>query len=402
MQRILDALPLMPRHREDSRRSSSIGLDELLDDLRSVKDLDSGTLDLVLMGYRFRARALKEIEAFLKGKRLKPLALEDLLVLCFGSLLTRNKTPYALQVNNFVEASARRFGVHTKVLVNAFARGLLRKLDSLLKEFEKNRVSWLPDSLQKRWAAYPSHLQNLSQRCFERPESGFYAFFVDVDKDATLKHERRTLEEWKKLEAEGGTFQAMDLGSWLLLSWMQREMSGRDAKFILDACAAPGGKCIALSMLYPKAKILATESKFPRLQRLKSNLERWGCKNVQTQIFEWGVDNQAEVPNPWNQNLDLILADLPCSGSGTLHTRPDLLSEDLESRVNSLLPVQQKILEELLSLKAKDLFVSLCSVDPIEIENISKILKTEPSFASWQIPDAGLAEGLSGWHIKTL
>jgi|GEM_PF-923022 len=422
MEKIIDALAFMPQHRKESRRSSTLGLDELLDDARSLRELDGGSLDLVMMGYRFHARSLREIENFLGGKKLKPAALEDLLSLCFSSLLTRDKIPVAIQVNNFVEAAAKRFGPHTKGLVNAFARGTLRKLDSLKKELLDNPIAWLPAGIQKQWKNSPETLKDISKRVFERPESGLSAFYFN-EQSQKIQFERRPLSAWKDLEAEGQSFQAMDQGSWLLVQWLLSILpTDKKENFrFLDACAAPGGKCLALASLISEKmeidiQVHATDSKFPRIQKLIGNIDRWKKSiptassqktKFSTQLFAWGEDDVNELTPPWatssKQELtpDLILADLPCSGSGTLHTRPDLLNENLEMRITQLQPLQKNILEALMKMKSPNLVVAICSVDPREIENVSKVLGRKPDFKSWQNPDATLAEGLVAWHLQT-
>lgn len=409
MNRILQALKFMPRHRDDSRRSQNLGLDELLDENRKIDSLDGGTLDLVLMGYRFHSKATKEIDIFLNNKKLKPIAIEDLLTLCFASLMTRDKIPVAVQLNNFVEAAAIRFGPHTKSLVNAFGRSILRKIDALKLELHQNGKSWLPSELQTRWAAHSDLLETIASKVFERPPKGLSAFFKDSKQ--IVSHERKSLEEWESLESSQQTFQAVDIGSWNLIKWIVEKLSTQSltkTSTFLDACAAPGGKCIGLSRLLPNDwKFLATESKFNRLQRLDSNINRWQkfdpLKNpIQTMLFKWGEDNPKILLEKDSQfsNWEVVLADLPCSGSGTLHTRPDLLNEDLAKRIQEIMPIQEKILKHLLTLKYKNLFVSLCSIDPLEIAHVTHLLQRDPQFRSWQIPDGGLSEGLVAWHLE--
>jgi 16S rRNA (cytosine967-C5)-methyltransferase len=397
---ITAAMRLMPRHRvRTSRRASSIGLDDLIDEARERDDLDAGTLDLLLMGYRYRPRALAYLKKFLKGRAPKPLELEDLLVLCFASLLSRDKMSPALQVNSFVEVAARCFSPHLKGVVNAFARQVLRDAQQIEDDRKTHAELWLPQSLAERWRANPELLQEAARRLVQRPSAGVWAL------NENLNFEKKPLQELR----DQGSFQAMDPGSWALVTWIDATLGAQSTETLLDACAAPGGKFVALTLLrqpHGLKKSVATDAKFPRLERLKHNLTHWSSKlkpNIVAQTFAWGED---EIPAAWrSQRWDLVLADLPCTGSGTFHTRPDLLDRDPFERLESLRQIQEAILRALQELQFRDLFVSICSCDPEEVRSISQILKVEPRFCSWDPASENPAvsdecEGLTGWHLR--
>jgi len=392
---IHQALRLMPRHRANtSRRANSLGLDDLIDEARERDELDSGALDLLLMGTRFRARALKELASFLKGKDPKPAELEDLFVLVFASLLSRDRMPAPVQLNTFVEITGKTFGPHLKGLVNAWGRQLLRSREALETERSQDPATWLPDNLRRRWKNHPALLAEAARRSFARPEPGVWAFGTE------LKLKKKALSEWQ----QEAPFQAMDPGSWRLVEWIHSTLGNTTTSTFLDACAAPGGKFIALSLLRRKQgllRALATDSKYPRLQRLERNIAAWKerlAPDTSSTVLAWGEDSTPnDVATP---SWDLVLADLPCSGSGTLHTRPDLLDRDPFERLDSLSVIQQKIIASLRTLKIQDLFVSVCSVDPEEIRALSQALGKEPDFSSWA-ESAGdeEREGLTAWHL---
>ncbi|MEO5668662.1 MAG: hypothetical protein ABIR96_11435, partial [Bdellovibrionota bacterium] len=121
-------------------------------------------------------------------------------------------------------------------------------------------------------------------------------------------------------------------------------------------------------------------------------------ENIETRVIAWGED---EIPTDLSsRRWDIVLADLPCSGSGTLHTRPDLLDQNPFERLDSLKSIQEKIITSLRLLDAKDLFVSICSVDPEEIRNLSRLLGKDPNFSSWNDGSQELErEGLTAWHL---
>jgi 16S rRNA (cytosine967-C5)-methyltransferase len=99
---------------------------------------------------------------------------------------------------------------------------------------------------------------------------------------------------------------------------------GRGKK-LLDCCAAPGGKTALLARRNPRANIVATEL-HPHRARLLQNLHR--LTNVQIVAAD-----ARHLPFSASYTFDRILADVPCSGTGTLARNPEikwrLKAEDL-------------------------------------------------------------------------
>jgi 16S rRNA (cytosine967-C5)-methyltransferase len=88
------------------------------------------------------------------------------------------------------------------------------------------------------------------------------------------------------------------------------------ARRVLDCCAAPGGKTMILAERNPEARIVACESSAERLTQMRKRLEgyddRIECRLADvTTLKDDGV-------------FDLVLADVPCSGTGTLGRNPEI------------------------------------------------------------------------------
>ena len=110
---------------------------------------------------------------------------------------------------------------------------------------------------------------------------------------------------------------------------------------ILDCCAAPGGKTRTLAERNPHARIVAMEL-HPHRARMLRNLV--AANNVHVIA--------ADARNPPTDNLfDCVLADVPCSGTGTLARNPEIkwrlkLEDlaDLQTRqLGILLSVMQRV-----------------------------------------------------------
>jgi 16S rRNA (cytosine967-C5)-methyltransferase len=97
---------------------------------------------------------------------------------------------------------------------------------------------------------------------------------------------------------------------------LSQEALNQNEQKILDACAAPGGKTLILAERNPSARILACESSAPRLELLRERLASLGdrveCRHADaTALTEEAV-------------FDFALADVPCSGTGTLGRNPEI------------------------------------------------------------------------------
>ncbi len=396
---ITEALNYLPQHRKHSgKRAEKMNLDQILDERRLMAKVRSGTYDLIMMGYRYRPFALRFIKKFLSQKTLKPSELEDLFVVGFAMLLCRDNTPGPVIANELVETAKVKWGKFAVGISNAFFRSVLRNKESILDQLSEQPELALSDELLVRWKNEAFLLKKMGTTVLQRPEGGISGF------DQEMRLEKKSLEEWNKSEA----FQSMDPGSWELCQWIQgkietsAEPSGteddqqvKNSFYFLDSCAAPGGKFIATTLNLSKnynVKSLGTESKFPRLQILNQNIEAWKPQKIlsavtmKSQLKQWGEASsgtwEPQIFPPNGQPWDLILVDLPCSGTGTLHTRPDILSKNFGLEIASLQKIQEQILKDVLAQKTKRLCVSVCSVDPQEISFISKILKCEPEFNS--------------------
>ena len=83
---------------------------------------------------------------------------------------------------------------------------------------------------------------------------------------------------------------------------------------LLDCCAAPGGKTAALAARNPTAEIIAAELHPHRADLLRKRVR---AANVQ-------VINADALTLPLQGGFDRVLADVPCSGTGTLARNPEI------------------------------------------------------------------------------
>jgi len=162
------------------------------------------------------------------------------------------------------------------------------------------------------------------------------------------------------------------------------------AKRIWDCCAAPGGKTLILALRETGAEILATDISVKRTARLRSRLERYGygeqlrCAVADATIAETGPA------------FDLILCDVPCTGTGTLGRNPEirhrLQPEDLARQAAR----QRAILEGALRRLAVGgrLLYSTCSLEPEENEQVIEEVLAAGDAELRRVPVEGLIASL--------
>jgi 16S rRNA (cytosine967-C5)-methyltransferase len=94
---------------------------------------------------------------------------------------------------------------------------------------------------------------------------------------------------------------------------------------VLDACAAPGGKSLAIADAMGSGRVVALDLPSPRIERLKQNLSRSkiDVALVQAdllQVERLGILEECNLPKAY----DAVLLDVPCSNTGVMRHRVDV------------------------------------------------------------------------------
>jgi 16S rRNA (cytosine967-C5)-methyltransferase len=137
---------------------------------------------------------------------------------------------------------------------------------------------------------------------------------------------------------------------------------------IWDACAAPGGKTLLLALRAADSSITATDISARRLAQMQARLRRYPyAERVQSSVLDATAPSDATL-------FDLILCDVPCTGTGTLARNPEirhiLRSEELARQAIR----QRAILHSAFARLAPGgrLVYSTCSLEPEENERVTE------------------------------
>ena len=111
--------------------------------------------------------------------------------------------------------------------------------------------------------------------------------------------------------------------------------------FVLDLCAAPGGKTtLYASLAGPDGLVVANEIDRRRAAVLADNVRKWGTGNVAVTTCEPRALGDFEA---W---FDVVAVDAPCSGEGMFRKDPDARGEWSEGNVKQCAARQDEILRE--------------------------------------------------------
>lgn len=162
---------------------------------------------------------------------------------------------------------------------------------------------------------------------------------------------------------------------------------------VWDACAASGGKSILLYDVRPGINFQVSDVRASILENLKKRFATAGLHNYQAFV----ADLAKAVPSLKKQ--DLVMADVPCSGSGTWGRTPESLSFFDRTQLDKYVQLQRKIIDHSLPIvkEGGQYLYMTCSVYAAENEEQVKYIVQQ----GFKLNKAMLLEGWQH-HADTL
>ncbi|MBL7709975.1 MAG: methyltransferase domain-containing protein [Chitinophagaceae bacterium] len=142
---------------------------------------------------------------------------------------------------------------------------------------------------------------------------------------------------------------------------------------VWDCCAASGGKSIMLYDHNNNIDLTVSDIRESILANLRKRFNEAGIKNYKSLV----ADLSRPISPILNSPFDLIVADVPCSGSGTWSRTPEQLFYFNEEKINEYAALQQRIVANVLPhLKKGGYFLYItCSVFKKENEEMVSSLQ---------------------------
>ncbi len=144
--------------------------------------------------------------------------------------------------------------------------------------------------------------------------------------------------------------------------------------FVMDMCAAPGGKSVLASEL--GEKVLSGDVSEAKMDRIYENLERMHRTNMLVRVHDATV-----FDSDYEAKADVVLLDVPCSGLGVMGKKRDVKYHASSEGIQSITQLQRQIVEACWRYVKPGgiLLYSTCTIHPAENRKMVKwILQNLP------------------------
>ena len=134
--------------------------------------------------------------------------------------------------------------------------------------------------------------------------------------------------------------------------------------YIIDVCAAPGGKSLHLAdKLEGTGMVEARDLTYQKTALIEENMARCGVTNMKTLVWD-----ALETDPSAMAKADIVIADLPCSGLGIIGRKPDIKYNMTPEKLEELAGLQREILSVVWQYVKPGglLCYSTCTIDRLE------------------------------------
>ena len=320
-----------------------------------------GQIDRILGTLMTKAPAGKARDAL----HILRIGAAQLLFLETGAHAAVNSTVELMRVSGFDRLTG---------LTNAVMRRLSREAESLLSgtNVEDNLPDWLRQSWRQQYGVAQTRrmmelmMQPPTLDITPRSDAEDWADILDGE-----LIDGRTVR--RAFDGDPTRLDGFAEGHW----WVQDAAAALPAalfgdltgRHVVDLCAAPGGKTAQL--IAAGATVTAVDSSKQRLEILERNLGRLGMSATLV-----ATDGRKFKPR---EKVDAVLIDAPCSATGTLRRRPDVLRHRAASDLASLAAIQRELVTRAAGWLEPDgcLIYATCSLQNEEGEAVIEQVTAE-------------------------
>ena len=348
--------------------------------------------------------------------RLDPDLCDLLRAGAYQLLQMRSVPPYAA-IAQTVELAKTRHGLGASKLVNAVLRRLDRERDNLARAVSTDPVETLvlthshPRWLIQRWIANFGIVDatallaanNTEPTIYVRPfnvvreqlEASLEASGLQIGEAPLVRDSVRLPAGVALTELAAyaeGRFFVQDPAATLVTQYA----AIAPGCVVADVCAAPGGKTLELAR--GAASVIASDKSATRLSRLAENIRRVDANVIELLVMD--------ARTPALRQMDAVLVDAPCTGTGTFRRHPDARWRLKPADIPQLATTQRSLLEAAAGIvKPGGLLVySTCSLEPEENDQpVDQFLESHPEF-TLEAPPAGTvpAEVIDRGRLRVL
>ena len=341
---------------------------------KSFSDVDKGFITEIVMGC-VKNRELLDfyIMQFSKVKiRKMSLYVRNILEIGTYQIMFLDKVPDSAACNESVKL-AKKYAVRSSGFINGVLRNLSRnKAD--IKQPDKNADKreylsvkysypiWLTEMLIGQYgfetceliyeAANKSYspmirANRLKSDCCTNGEFDKEKFIgilknegLEISADSEIEgcfYVRSKLDINRSKAYQDGYFTLQNRSSQLAVT----ALDPKPGEFIIDMCAAPGGKTTAVAeRMNNKGRIAAFDIHEHKIKLIEKTAKRLGIDIIEAEVRDASVFEER-----YSAAADRVFVDAPCSGFGVLLTKPDIKRHRKPEDIDELAEIQSRILD---------------------------------------------------------
>ena len=339
--------------------------------------------------------------------------LRNILRLGACQILLEDRIPESAATNTAVQLCTETGMEGLKGVCNGILRNLVRRKDELVfpdpEKFPDEAASvrfsvpvWLWKKLKEEYGTEAESILS-----FRKEEEGWTLrrnltriteeeFGKLLEKKIWKKEKLPLRNAWRVFGAmdigrdadfRNGLFSIQSPGSQMACLAME---PGR-GKQLLDCCAAPGGKtCYLAEMMDNTGRIQAWDVHEHRVELISAQAKRLGLENIRPMVRD-----ARKYREDLQDQMDGVLLDAPCSGTGMLKAKPDLKGRLTEEGLSELVKTQEELLETVSRYVKRNgiLLYATCSILQEENEQqVERFLSRHEEFERDPLPDTIPAE----------
>lgn len=345
---------------------SHIALNQVLEKYQYLDKSDRAFITRVTEGTLERMIELDYITdqfSKVKVKKMKPV-IRAIVRSAVYQLKYMDSVPDSAVCNEAVKLSVSRGFGGLRGFVNGVLRSIARNLDSVqyppegTKEYLSVRYS-MPPWILEQWLAWytPEQVEQMLRNFLEEKPTSIRCNLHQISREdlkRKLAGEGVKAEEVPELPCallisgydylgalpsfQEGDFQVQDISSMLVAE----RANPREGDYIIDVCAAPGGKALHLAdKLRGTGMVQARDISDYKVGLIWDNIRRAGMENIEAVRWDATVLDEESV-----EKADIVIADLPCSGLGVLGRKSDLKYRMTREGEKELAALQRQILSQ--------------------------------------------------------
>lgn len=359
-----------------------------------------------VMEYKIRLDYVIDRFSRTKVKKCKPVIRCLLRMGCY-QILFMDRVPDSAACNEAVKLAKKHGFAGLTGFVNGVLRAIARGKDTITYPDEKKE----PETYLSIWYSVPQWLVEMLIADYgtDRAQTILQASFAERKTSirlnrACMEKEKETPESYRqKLESAGihvetGTYYK---DAWRICGYdfihkipgykkgyftVQDESSMcavaaaviERGDFVMDLCAAPGGKTTAAGAYASAGRVLSMDIAEEKLERIEENVAREQLENIQIMQHD-----ATEYMPDYEEKADVVIADLPCSGLGIMGRKNDIKYRVQKEQIEELTGLQHAILQNACRYvkPGGTLLYSTCTITPEENkQQTARFLQEHPSF----------------------